>query len=178
MVEQQQKMIYFLFQQNTELLEWCRLSTSDSKNKFRMTQPKWYCGGAGELVAYLGSLRSNFRTHNHLFHDDTGKIQYAKDHIRLWVYYSNRDMQKTTMLDPITWGQNLQKDNSTCLHDFDGFVGEMKKISCDKDRTLHMVTNSFYDLLQGFNNPNKNARAYANWLLRNWRGAEWDEVEF
>ena len=43
MVERQQKMIYFLFQHNTELLEQCRSSTSDSKDKFKMAQPKQYC---------------------------------------------------------------------------------------------------------------------------------------
>jgi hypothetical protein len=46
MVERQQKMIDFLFQHNTKLLERRRSSTSDSKDKFKMAQPKRYCGGA------------------------------------------------------------------------------------------------------------------------------------
>jgi hypothetical protein len=56
MVERQQKMIDFLFQHNTELLERCRSSTSDSNDKFKIAQPKLYCGGARELETYLGSL--------------------------------------------------------------------------------------------------------------------------
>jgi hypothetical protein len=56
MVERQQMMIDFLFQHNTELLERLRSSTSDSNDKFKMAQPKRYCGGARELETYLGSL--------------------------------------------------------------------------------------------------------------------------
>jgi len=81
MVECQQKMINIYFQQNTELLEQHRLSTSNLKDKFKMVQPKHYCGGARELETYLGSLRSNFRTDTHLFHDDTEKVQYALEHL-------------------------------------------------------------------------------------------------
>jgi len=81
MVEQQQKMIEFLFQHNTELLERRGSSTSHTKDKVKMAQPKRYCGGARELGTYIGSLRSNFRTHKHLFHDDTDKVQYALDHL-------------------------------------------------------------------------------------------------
>jgi len=178
MVERQQKMIDFLFQHNTELLERRRSSTSDSKDKFKMAQPKRYCGGARELETYLGSLRSNFRTHKHLFHDDTDKVQYALDHLGSWAYHSDRDMQKTTMIDPITWGQDLQKNNSTCLHDFDLFVGEIQKMYGDKDRRLNVARKSFYDFPQGYYNANENVRAYANRLRRNWREAEWDEVQF
>jgi len=178
MLELQQKMIDFLLQHNTELLERHRSSTSDSKDKFRMANPKHYCGGARERETYLGSLRSNFRTQKHLFHDDTDKVQYALDHIGSWAYHSDRDMQKTTMIDPITWGQDVQRNNSTCLHDFDLLVGEILKMYGDKDRRLNVARKSFYDFPQGYYNANENVRAYANRLQRIWREAECDEVQF
>jgi len=178
MVERQQKMIEFLFQHNTELLERRGSSTSDAKDKFKMAQPKRYCGGARELETYLGSLRSNFRTHKHLFHDDTDKVQYALDHLGSWAYHTDRDMQKTTMIDPITWGQDLQKNNSPCLNNLDLFVAEIQKMYGDKDRRLNVARKSFYDFPQGYYNADENVRAYANRLRRNWREAEWDEVQF
>jgi len=92
MVERQQKMIDFLIQHNTKLLRRCRLSTSDSKDRFKMAQPKRYCRGARELETYHGSHRSNFRTHKHLVHDDTYKVQYALDHLGSRAYHTVRDM--------------------------------------------------------------------------------------
>jgi hypothetical protein len=178
MVERQQKMFDFFFQHNHELLERRRSSTSDSKDMFNLAQLSQYCGGAQELETYLGSLRSNFRTHKLLFHDATEKVQYAVDHLGSWAYHCDRDMQKTTMIDPITWGQDLHKNNSTCLHDFNLFFGEIQKMFSDKDRRLNMVKKSFYHCPQGYYNANENIRAYANRLQRNWREAEWDEVQF
>jgi len=102
MVERLQKMVNFLQQHNTELVEWRRLSTSDSKDKFKMAQPKRYCVGARGLETYHGWLWSNFRTHKPLFHDDTDNVQYALDHLRSWTYHTDRDIQMTTMIDPIT----------------------------------------------------------------------------
>jgi hypothetical protein len=46
MVERQQKMIDFLFQYNTELLELRGSSTLDVKPGIKMAQPNCYCGGA------------------------------------------------------------------------------------------------------------------------------------
>jgi len=88
-----------------------------------MAQPNRYRRDAQELEIYVGSLWSNFRTYKPLFHDETDKVQYALDHLGSWAYHTDRDMQKTTMIDPIIWGQDLQMNNSTCLHDFDLFVG-------------------------------------------------------
>ena len=56
MVERQEKMIQFLFQHTTELLERPGSSTSDKKDQFKMAQPKCYCGSARELQTYLASL--------------------------------------------------------------------------------------------------------------------------
>jgi len=139
MVKRQQKMIDFLLRHNTGLLERRRSSTSDSKKKFKMAPPKGYCGGARGLETKLGSLQSNFRTHNLLIHDDTDKVQYALDHLGSWAYHSDRDMQKTTMIDPMTWGHDLQKNNSTCLQDLDLFFGEIQKMYGDKDRRLNVA---------------------------------------
>jgi len=171
-------MIDFLFQHNTKLLQRRRSSTSDSKDKFEMARPKSYCGGARELETYLGSLRSNFRTHKHLSHHDTDNVQYALDHLGSWAHHTDRDMQKTTMIDPIPCGQDLQKTNSTCLHNFDHFVGEMQKMYGDEDRRLNVAKKSYVNFPQGYDNANENLRAYANRLRWKWREAEWDEVQF
>jgi len=62
MVEGQQKMIDIFIQHNTELLEWRKSSTSDSKDEFKMAQSICHWGGARKLETYLGSLWLNFRT--------------------------------------------------------------------------------------------------------------------
>jgi len=92
MVERQQKMIEFRFQHNTKPLERRRSSTSDVKDKFKKADLKRYCGGARKLETYLRSLRSNFRTHKHPFHEDTDKVQYDLAHIGSWAYDTDRDM--------------------------------------------------------------------------------------
>jgi len=140
MVERQQKMIEFLFQHNTELLERRGSLTPDANNIFKMAQPKRYCGGARELETYLVSLQLNFRTHKHLFHDDTDKVQSALDHLGSWAYHTDCEMQKTTMIDPITWSQDLQKNNSPCLNNLDLFVAEIQKMYGDKDQRLNVAS--------------------------------------
>jgi len=87
-------------------------------------------------------------------------------------------MQKTSMIDPITLDQDLQKNNWTCLHDFDLFIEEIQMMYGDMDRGLNVARKSYYDIPQGYYNTNKNLRAYANRLRRNWREAEWDKVQF
>jgi len=155
-VEQQQKIINFLFQHNTKLLERCRSSTSDLKDKFKMAQPKRYSGGARKLETSLCSLRSNFRTNRHLFHDDTDKFQYALDHHGRRADHSDRDMQKMTVIDSVTWGQDLQNNNSTCLNDFDLFIGEIQKMYGDNDRRLNVARKSFCDFREAYYNANEN----------------------
>jgi len=115
-----------------------------------MAQPKPYSRGAQELEIYFGSLQLNFRTNIHLFHDDTNKVQYALDQLGRWAYHTYRDMQKTTMIDRITRGQDLQKNNSTCFHDFDLFVGEIQKMYGNKDRRLNVARKSYYDSPHGY----------------------------
>jgi hypothetical protein len=83
-------------------------------------------------------------------------IQYSLDHLGMWAYHSDWDMRKTTMLDPITCGEDWQKNNSTCLYEFELFVWEMQKMYSDQDRRLHMATKSFHDWPQGYYNPNAN----------------------
>lgn len=128
MVERIQKIINFLSQHNTEQLEPGRLSTSDSKTTFKMAQLKRHCRGGHELTTYPSLLRLNFQTHKHLFHDDTDRVQYALNHPGRWAFHADCDMQKTTTIDPITWGENLQKNNSTCLQDHDLLVGEIQNM--------------------------------------------------
>jgi hypothetical protein len=162
MVERQQKMIEFLFQHNTDLQERRGSSTSDTKDKLQITQPTRDCGGVRELETYLGSLLSNFRTHKHLFHDDTDKVQYALDHLGSWAYHTDRDMQKTTMIDPIIWGQDLKKNNLPCLNNLDLFVAEIHKMYGDMDRRLNMAWKLFNDFPQSYYNADENLRAYVN----------------
>jgi len=130
------------------------------------------------LETNLGSLRSNFRTHKHLYHGDTDKIQYAVDHLGSWAYHTDRDMEKTTMIDPIPWGQDVQKNNSPCLNNLNIFVAEIQKLYGDNVQRLIVARKSFYDFPQGYENTNKNVRSYANRLRGDWREAEWDQVQF
>ena len=143
-MKRQQKMIDFLFQHNTKLLEQRRLSTSDSMDKFKMAQPKRYCGGNREVEAKLGPLQLNLRTHKHLVHDYTDKVQYALDHLGSCAYHTKRNMQKTTMIDPMTWSQDRQKNNSTCLHNFDHDIGEIQKMYSNKDRRVNVARKTYY----------------------------------
>jgi len=143
-----------------------------------MAQAKLYCGGGRELETYLGTLRLNFWTHKLLFYHDMDKVQYALDHLGSWAYHTDPDMQKTTMIDPITWGQDLQKNNSPCLNNLDCFVAEIQKMYSNKDRRLIRARKSFDDFPQGYYNADVQVGAYANRLEQNRREAEWDEVQF
>jgi len=175
-VERQERMIEFLFQQKTELLSQ-RESTSKN-DKFDMTHPRRYCGGARELDTFLGSLRSNFRTHSHLFSDgDTEKVQYALDHLGSWSNHHDYTLHKTSMIDPITWGQDLLTNDSPCIHDFDLFVNEIQKMYGEKDRKLNAGTRLYHEFCQGHHDPSESVRAYANRLRRNWREAGWDQEQ-
>jgi len=149
MVERQQKMIEILFQRNTELLEWCRWLTLDKKDKFKMAHLKRNCGGARDLDTYLGSLGSNFRTHQHLSHDHMDKVQYALDNLGSCANHTDCDMQNTTMIDPITWRRDLKQNNSPCLNHLDLFVAEIQKIYSDTDPRPNVARKSFYDFTQG-----------------------------
>ena len=87
-------------------------------------------------------------------------------------------MQKTTMIDPITWGQDLQKNNSPCLNNLDLFVAEIQRMYGDKDRRLDVTRKPFYEFQQGYHNADGNIRAYANCLRCNWREAVLNELQF
>lgn len=47
-------------------------------------------------------FESNFQTHKHLCQDNTDKVQYDRDHVGSWAYHTDRNIQKMTMIDPIT----------------------------------------------------------------------------
>jgi len=143
-----------------------------------MAQLKPDCRGAGEVTMYLSSLGSNFRTHKYIFRDDTCMVQYAPDHIGSWAYHTDCDMHKTSMIDPNTWGQDLEKNNSPCLHNLDLFVGEIPKMYSNKDRRLNVARKIYNNLPQGYYNSNPNIWTYANQLRWNCREAEWDDMLF
>jgi len=143
-----------------------------------MAQLQCYCGDAKEQETCHGSLRVNFRTHKHIFHDNTDQVQYLLDHLGSWAYQTDSDMQKTTMIDPITCCQDLQMNKSTCLDDFDLFVWEIQMMYGDQNGRLNAVRKSSYNCLQCLHKTNWNIEAYANRLQWNWREGEWDEVQF
>jgi hypothetical protein len=175
MLEQQRKLIAILFQ-NAEMKP--PTPRTKSKDKFEITHPKRYCGGPRELETVLSTLRSNFRTHNHLFPGgDTNKVQYALDHLGSWVNHPDHTQRKTSMTDPVTWGHDLLADDHTCLHDYDLFVTEIRKQYGDKDRKQNSPTRAYHEMMQGYHNSDENIRAYANRLRRIWREAGWDEEQ-
>lgn len=100
-----QKMIDFLFQDNTELQQQCGLSASDWKAKCKLAQPNHNCDGDRKVEIYLSSLRSNLRTHKPLFYEETDKVHYAAEHHGNLANHTDHNMQKTTMIDPVTWCQ-------------------------------------------------------------------------
>jgi len=141
-----------------------------------MTQPKRFCGGARELEIFIGALRSNFRTHSHLFlNGDSDKVQYTLDHLGSWANHSDQSQQKTSMTDPVSWGQDLRNQENLCLEDFDLFTTELRKMYGDKEWELNVATRAYHEFPQGYHNPKEGVRAYANRLGRNWREADWDE---
>ena len=64
-MEQQRKLINTVMQQNAELMEVnrelrqgsARPESTTTREKFNMTQPKRFCGGARELEIFIGALR-------------------------------------------------------------------------------------------------------------------------
>jgi hypothetical protein len=174
MLEQQRKLVELLFE-NAEMKSKDPTS-SNATDKFKVTHPIHYCGGARELETFLGSVRSNFRTHNHLFPGgDTDKVQYALDHLGSWANHADHTLQKTTMTDPVTWGHDLLADDHPCLHDLDHFITEIQKQYGDKDWRQNSSTRAYHEMIQGYHNPDENVRAYAYRLRRNWRESGWDE---
>jgi len=176
MLEQQRKLVELLFQ-NAEM----KLKDPESpnpKDKFKVTHPKRYSGGARELQTFLASLPLNFRTQNHVFPGgDTDKVQYALDHLGSWVNHPDHTLQKTNMTDPVTWSHDLLANDHPCLNDLDLFIIEFGKQYGDKDRRQKSSTRAYHEMMQGYHNPDKNVRAYANRLRRNWRESGWDEEQ-
>jgi hypothetical protein len=163
MLEQQRKLIELLIQ-NAEMKSKDP-TPSNPKDKFKITHPNRYCGGARELETFSGSLRSNFRTHNHLFPGgDTDKVQYAEDHLGSWVNHPDYTLQKTNLTDPVTWGHDLLSDDHPCLHDLDLFITEIRKQYGDIDRRQNSSTRAYHEMIQGYHNPDENVCAYANRL--------------
>jgi len=137
MMEQQQKVVNTVMQENAELMEVnrelrrgsVRPESTTTMDKFKMTQPKRFCGGARELEIFIGALRSNFRTHSHPFpNGDSDKVQYALDHLGSWANHSDQSQQKTSMTDPASWAEDLRNQENPCLEDFDLFTTEPRKM--------------------------------------------------
>jgi len=147
MPEQQWKLVAILFQ-NTVMKP--PPSSVRSKDKFEITHPKRYCGGPGKLGSVLGTLRSNFRTHNHLFRrGDTDKVQYALNSLGSWVNHPDHTQREMSMTDPVTLGHDLLAEDHTTLHDYDNLVTEIRKQYGDKDRKQNSSTWAYHAMMQG-----------------------------
>jgi len=174
MLEQQGKLVELLFQHSE--MKPKDPESPNPKNKFNVTHSKRYCRGARELETFLGSLPSNFRTHNHLFPGgDTDKVQYTINHLRSWVNHPDHTLQKTNMINPVTWGQDQLADDHPCLHDLDLFITEIRKQYGDKNQGQNSSTRAIHEMMQGDHNPDENIRAYANRLWQNCRESGPDE---
>jgi hypothetical protein len=136
-------MIDFLFQHTTERLERRRCSTSDWTDMFKIAQAKHNCEGAQEVKTYICSLRLNFQSRKHLIYHDFENDQYALNHTGSWAYHTARNMQQTTMIVQITSNEDLQKNNSTCLHDIDCFFGDIQMMYSDTDWRFNVARKSY-----------------------------------
>ena len=78
---------------------------------------------------FIGSLRSDFRPHSHLFpNSNSDKVQYALDYLGCWANHSDQSEQKMSMTDPVTWDQDLRNQENVCLGDFALFTAELRKM--------------------------------------------------
>jgi len=87
-------------------------------------------------------------------------------------------MQKMTMIDPVTWREDLYMINSTSLPDFNLLVGKIQMMYSDTDQRLNVAWKSFHHFPLGYYKTNENIQASTNRLWQNWSEAEWDEVQF
>jgi hypothetical protein len=62
------------------------------------------------------------------------------------------------VIDPITWGQDLQKNNSPCLNNLDLFVVDIQQMYGNMDWRLNIARKSLYDFPQGCYNADENIR--------------------
>jgi hypothetical protein len=132
MLEKQRKLVAILFQ-NAEMKP--PTSNTKAKDQFEIIHPKRFCGGLYQLETILGTLRSNFRTHNdHIPGGDTENVQDVLDYVGNWVNDADHTQRKTSMTDPLTWGHDLLANDHTCLHVYDLFVTEIRKQYGDKDQ--------------------------------------------
>jgi len=142
MLEQQRMLVELLFQ-NADMKP-NDPESPNPKDKFKVTHPKRYCGGAQELETFLSALPLNFRTHNHLFPGgDTDKVQYALYHLGSWVNHPDHTLQETNMTDRVTWGHDLLADNHPSLHELDLFITEIQKQYGDKDQRQNSSTRAY-----------------------------------
>jgi hypothetical protein len=175
MIEQQRKLVNTVMQQNEELMEVNRElrqgsaqpeSTTKSE-KFKLTQPKRFCGAAQELEIFICALRANFRTHSQLFpNGDSDKVQHALDHLRSLANHSDQSQQKTSMTDPVSWGQELRNQENLCLEDIDLSSTELRKMYGEKEWELNAAPRAYHQFPQGYHDPKEGVMAYSNRLRR------------
>jgi len=93
MLKQQRKLVELLFQ-NTEM-KFKDPTSLNTKDKFKVSHPKHYCGGAQELETFRGSLRLNIRTHNHLVPgSNRDQVQYALDRLGSWADHPDHTLHR------------------------------------------------------------------------------------
>jgi len=141
---------------------------------FKMVDPLWYCSGAKELDKFLGTLRSNFASHKHLFpRGDPDQVKYAVSFLDTWNDHPDITQRQTENTDPSEWASDLREATDPCVENFELFTNELQKMYQDKDRRLNSATKAMQEYQQL---PNESVRIDTNRLKANWRRASWSFI--
>ncbi|KAF8533775.1 hypothetical protein BDD12DRAFT_897844 [Trichophaea hybrida] len=153
MVMTQKMLLDHIIQQNMILMETnTRLSSRSTKvpstksPKYKISNPKHIFGGAVEF-------------------GDNDYVQFALDNLGSCTNHPEHNQRKTSMTNPISWGQDLLKDTCPCLLDFELFDPELNADTCG-------VT----EFMQVHHDGHEGVRAYANRLQKSCQTAGWDET--
>jgi hypothetical protein len=144
--------------------------------KFKMVDPERYCGGFKELDAFLQHLKQNFDTHGDLFNSDRDRVAYAINWLGSWSKHADPALRKSRTTDPVRWGQDLRTNGDPCLHDFQLFEKEIRKMFGDRERSMNAAAQAFQEISQGAVDPDETVQAYSNRVRSLWREAGWKDA--
>lgn len=147
--------------------------SEEKTKKYKMVDPKPFCGGAAELDDFISSVEKNFDTHAHLFPDEKTKVSYALDLLGKWAEHPDPSKRTTRGTDPITWARDMRLAKHECLQSFETFVTEITREFGDKDRRAKAVDKAYKECLQGYHNSNETVREYSMRIRALWREAGW-----
>jgi hypothetical protein len=136
-----------------------------------MVNPAHYCGGVRELDWFLDDLRSNFRSHAHIFpRGGPDHVMYALQFLGKWGSHSDPAQRQTKMTDPVRWGISLFSGNHQCLHDFSLFEKEILRMYGDNESELHAAQRAIQECMQC---EDETVSAYALRIRAKWSEAGW-----